>query len=234
MRVLWEGAKELRRMHQTIDMHVKRLLNMGISSDNVANVCTLVNKLTPDIRKAWEKEVVRMPRDAVSGKAEYPSLPQLLAFVHQKARELEHIPVKQMPKKDPPKRVGAVQCAHFVALASCEVCAFGYTAPGKGRGRGAGRGFNPGFIPHPPVPGASQKCPHCSADHKLWSCEKFKALGVPARKVIASKHRLCFNCLGTGHTVPKCPSKLTCRTNGCGKKHHTLIHTPGADPAGQS
>ena len=40
--------------------------------------------------------------------------------------------------------------------------------------------------------------------------------------MLVNEKRLCYNCLGTGHSVKDCPSNMRCRT--CEKAHHTLIH----------
>ena len=69
----------------------------------------------------------------------------------------------------------------------------------------------------------SKNCAVCdSTTHRTWACEKFNEKSVKDRRMLVNEKRLCYNCLGTGHSVKDCPSNMRCRT--CEKAHHTLIH----------
>ena len=55
------------------------------------------------------------------------------------------------------------------------------------------------------------------------SAPHFKSLDVQSRYDDVKKLKLCFNCLGP-HAFKDCKSETTCRTEGCQRRHHTLLH----------
>ena len=67
-------------------------------------------------------------------------------------------------------------------------------------------------------------CPLCTGQHRLWKCELMKAKSPEERKGFVRQARLCDNCLGSGHMAKDCRSKMRCQVNGCGWKHHTMLH----------
>ena len=67
-------------------------------------------------------------------------------------------------------------------------------------------------------------CPLCTGQHRLWKCELMKAKSPEERKSFVRQARLCDNCLGSGHMAMDCRSKMRCQVNGCGWKHHTMLH----------
>ena len=69
-----------------------------------------------------------------------------------------------------------------------------------------------------------KKCPKCSKDHTLYRCTEFKDMTVEARRQFVQNHRLCFNCLHSGHIATKCQSSGRCQEKDCHKNHHTLLH----------
>ena len=68
------------------------------------------------------------------------------------------------------------------------------------------------------------RCLHCKGKHKISRCEIYLKLTPTARYDSVKTKKLCFNCLGVGHDYPSCPSKNTCNTSDCDKKHHTSLH----------
>lgn len=38
------------------------------------------------------------------------------------------------------------------------------------------------------------------------------------------KLRLCFSCLGSGHSTRNCCRRKQCQINGCQRKHNKLLH----------
>ena len=66
-------------------------------------------------------------------------------------------------------------------------------------------------------------CPSNESCQVLYKCTHFQALPASIRREHIRKLRLCFNCFGN-HQVEKCTSKNVCRSNNCGRKHHTLLH----------
>ena len=70
-----------------------------------------------------------------------------------------------------------------------------------------------------------RKCGSCGGDCKFLSyCEKFESHGLDKRREIVQSSRACFNCLKTGHGVKFCKNPKRCSKDGCGKKHHSLLH----------
>nr|XP_026498604.1 uncharacterized protein LOC113402535 [Vanessa tameamea]XP_026498685.1 uncharacterized protein LOC113402600 [Vanessa tameamea]XP_026500528.1 uncharacterized protein LOC113404014 [Vanessa tameamea] len=69
---------------------------------------------------------------------------------------------------------------------------------------------------------SSMRCEYCSEPHKLCFCKKFTKQPVEGRREFVMKNRICFNCLGSNHTVYDCKKVTTCRV--CRKRHHSLLH----------
>lgn len=65
-------------------------------------------------------------------------------------------------------------------------------------------------------------CIVCKETHPLAYCQRFRKWTSTRRREFVPKHRLCFNCLKTGHMVSSCPSQRRCVH--CQGKHHTLLH----------
>lgn len=65
------------------------------------------------------------------------------------------------------------------------------------------------------------KCPLCSQDHFLFSCESFRALTVEQRNEKVKDFKVCLNCLRPWHPVYKC--KLS-HCKYCKERHSTLLH----------
>lgn len=66
-------------------------------------------------------------------------------------------------------------------------------------------------------------CPHCSSNHLLFQCHKFRSLPVEKRSEVVQNLRVCYNCLRSNHMASACSSSRTC--NQCQKRHHSLLHT---------
>ncbi|XP_055591485.1 uncharacterized protein LOC129743475 [Uranotaenia lowii] len=67
------------------------------------------------------------------------------------------------------------------------------------------------------------KCLSCKQAHQLSQCPTFLKLTPNSRLDFVKTHRLCINCLRSGHLAKDCRSSV-CRS--CAKKHHTLLHLP--------
>ncbi|XP_077970379.1 uncharacterized protein LOC120343863 [Styela clava] len=68
------------------------------------------------------------------------------------------------------------------------------------------------------------ECLFCKDYHSIYKCEKFIVEPVESRRNFARVQRLCYNCLKPNHMVGSCPSQSRCRAEGCGARHHTLLH----------
>ena len=40
--------------------------------------------------------------------------------------------------------------------------------------------------------------------------------------------KICFNRLSNTHLINKCKSKISCKIDGCKKRHHTILHSPNS------
>lgn len=66
------------------------------------------------------------------------------------------------------------------------------------------------------------KCLCCDLNyHPIYRCNKFGKFTLVQKRDFVMKNRLCFNCLGSKHTVAQCKSD-GCRV--CNGKHHTVLH----------
>ena len=75
------------------------------------------------------------------------------------------------------------------------------------------------------------KCKLCSKPHRLYECDKFKALDVQDRWNKVGDWRGCFRCLGFQHHLDRCSYKGICGVDGCGWLHSTLLHGSQRQPA---
>ena len=73
-------------------------------------------------------------------------------------------------------------------------------------------------------------CACCGGGHRIYSCNKFRSLGVPERKTTVQTKKLCFNCLRSGHNSRDCRSESRCHS--CNGNHHTLLHNPSVPSNG--
>ncbi|XP_071479017.1 uncharacterized protein [Diadema antillarum] len=69
-----------------------------------------------------------------------------------------------------------------------------------------------------------RKCPLCLQDHDLFKCKDFLAKTPKERLREVRRKRLCDNCLKPSHIASECRSSQRCKNDGCGMKHHTLLH----------
>ena len=67
-----------------------------------------------------------------------------------------------------------------------------------------------------------ESCKACCGNHSLSQCNDFCRMDTSRRLQIATKARLCYNCLRTGHSARVCLSKGRCRQ--CEQRHHSLLH----------
>lgn len=71
-----------------------------------------------------------------------------------------------------------------------------------------------------------RSCVKCNGAHPLYSCEKFIDSDLESKIKLIREHKLCENCLRSGHALDKCAFG-PCRK--CNRKHNSLIHNDNAD-----
>ncbi|CAB4011609.1 Leucine-rich repeat SHOC-2, partial [Paramuricea clavata] len=70
-----------------------------------------------------------------------------------------------------------------------------------------------------------QLCPMCNNLHLLYRCKVFKSKSPEKRGEFVKRNRICFNCINSKEHISRtCNSSIRCRSPGCGKPHHTLLH----------
>ena len=69
-----------------------------------------------------------------------------------------------------------------------------------------------------------KSCDVCQEQHPVWRCDTFKKLTIDKRKEAVVKHKLCINCLMSGHNVINCVKQAFCRVSDCTAKHNKLLH----------
>ena len=75
------------------------------------------------------------------------------------------------------------------------------------------------------------KCWFCNNnDHKVSLCPEIKDLSYPDKIKTIKDKKLCFNCLSNTHLINKSKSKISCKIDGCKKRHHTILHPPNPLP----
>ncbi|XP_028163939.1 uncharacterized protein LOC114355340 [Ostrinia furnacalis] len=65
-------------------------------------------------------------------------------------------------------------------------------------------------------------CSFCKENHKIANCKQFAKESYDSRHSFVQNNGLCFNCLGSNHSIKYCRTNSTCRI--CNKKHHSLLH----------
>ena len=77
------------------------------------------------------------------------------------------------------------------------------------------------------------RCTVCRSErHPLYHCPRFKEMNHERRLATVKTHKLCMNCLKSGHFLRDCKSPHHCRT--CQKPHHTLLHIDAAPESDES
>ncbi|KAK4007040.1 hypothetical protein OUZ56_012195 [Daphnia magna] len=62
--------------------------------------------------------------------------------------------------------------------------------------------------------------PHCDGAHRLYVCEKFKALNPTERSEIVKEKRCCYRCLDDRHLSSDYTMEKGCGTDKCKRLHH--------------
>ena len=64
------------------------------------------------------------------------------------------------------------------------------------------------------------QCKVCGAQHDICNCEEILQMSIKDWWNIAKQFRLCFRCLGEGHSGKACPRSRQCGRNRCQESHH--------------
>jgi hypothetical protein len=73
-------------------------------------------------------------------------------------------------------------------------------------------------------------CVFCTKQgHSVYQCEAFAKASMKVKLDTVKENKLCFRCLRKGHIARDCKVRFLCDIDGCGKRHHRLMH-PGTSP----
>ncbi|CAH8638238.1 unnamed protein product [Schistosoma rodhaini] len=67
-------------------------------------------------------------------------------------------------------------------------------------------------------------CLLCNGNHPLDQCETFRDKDVSERIEFVLRKKLCNVCLKANHIARNCRAPRSCAVDGCGWRHHTLLH----------
>lgn len=65
-------------------------------------------------------------------------------------------------------------------------------------------------------------CEYCKGSHKLCFCKTFAGESYATRHAFVTNNRMCYNCLGSNHSVRFCQKVTNCQI--CKRRHHSLLH----------
>ena len=69
-----------------------------------------------------------------------------------------------------------------------------------------------------------EPCVVCKGKHWIARCSVFREKTPTQRAKFVADNKLCFACLGKGHTYRKCTRSRQCSHDGCQMTHHGLLH----------
>ena len=78
-----------------------------------------------------------------------------------------------------------------------------------------------------------EQCVLCTGKHRVLECVKFREMRPWEHLQAAKAHKLCFNCLLTGHIARECKKPASCSVSDCARKHSTFLHLKSADKPSQ-
>ena len=74
-------------------------------------------------------------------------------------------------------------------------------------------------------------CFKCEKEHRLEDCADFRGMAVADRTAFCVRHRLCFGCFRTRHSIRECNQAKQCQFPNCTLRHHSLLHDAPPPPA---
>ncbi|KRZ54802.1 hypothetical protein T02_2933 [Trichinella nativa] len=204
-----DSGDSIHALVDEINRHLRCLTALGKNPStgemtaNEAFLPFLAEKFPEEIRLAWDIHV-----QSVSGVK--GDLPEFLDFAQVRAAAKRAVAASsgggRLIKQDDPKQ----------------------QEPGPGRrerhrtpktGKRGAKGAT--TVLHAAV---NSSCPVCKGDHDVASCEEFLQADAHTRSRMATRSKLCFRCLQSGHRAKACKAGWKCTVSGCGGSHHGLLH----------
>ncbi|KRX58103.1 hypothetical protein T09_4561 [Trichinella sp. T9] len=204
-----DSGDSIHALVDEINRHLRCLTALGKNPStgemtaNEAFLPLLVEKFPEEIRLAWDVHV-----QSVTGTK--GDLPEFLNFAQVRAAAKRAVAASsgggRLIKQDDPKQ----------------------QEPGPGSrerhrtpqtGKRAAKGAT--TVLHAAV---NSSCPVCKGDHDVASCEEFLQADAHTRSRMATRSKLCFRCLQSGHRAKACKAGWKCTVSGCGGSHGLLHH----------
>ena len=211
---LWDLARDLQHSLITLSK-----IGAHVSTDQLLKI---QHVLPLRLQGEWAKKA----RDVIQRGRE-PTIGDMAAFVREAALVSSTVygrSVGQLPscdvKKFKPK--SDRKSSSFAAQASTSQTFAPTAVPSVNRNRGqSGASKNQGQ-----TGGYNEsECLCCGNPHRLDTCQQFTSLSAENRLKFVREKWLCHNCLKPFHFSRGCLSRGTCREEGCGRIHHTLLHS---------
>lgn len=189
------NAQNLRDFVTTIKQNVESLKNLQVPVQywDLLLIYIFTQKLDFNTRKAYELEKDR---------THLPTLDNLFSFLEKRCLALESLSLEGINANKNENKNGQRTSRSVSHHSTSE------NTPGNAF---SSNSFN------------NKQCRYCkNTNHNLYNCLKFKNITPEEKKQFAVTNKLCFNCLGTKHSVDICTSEMNCRF--CKKRHHSLLH----------
>ncbi len=161
------------------------------------NLRKLTKKLPLYLQQRWLGSVVKIE----DKEDRMVTLQDLVEFMEQAAREADHPTFGQLNRKDKPDQ----------------------RQPEK-KSSSPGKSYVFNVAPASPEKKAAYECIGCGNNHKLDDCKDFAGKTLEERIQVVMRRGLCLSCLKTGHRRQDCKSDNKCKEEGCGRRHHSLLH----------
>lgn len=204
-------TSDLRKMLDTMNVHIRSLLSLGLDPTGGAEWIgpVLLARLPLRLRLQWE----RLSSESGDDEEDHcvSDLGEFLDFFHRSVETEEASIASAGPKVNPLKSIITARTALNKRAPRYE---YSHTSS---------------LNTH-----VTLSCCVCKAsDHcSVSKCPVFLNSSLADKKTIIKNMTLCFNCLSPDHRASHCASIYRCRK--CGGKHHTLIHTDSQVSSGSS
>lgn len=217
-----ENSKDIKNFISNTKDCLSSLQCLGIPTDkwDYLLLFNLQSKIPPATSVKWEEHL--------GASREIPNCKDFLKFLEERFRTLEmvEIPIKEKDSKRSQKAL------HIKSNPNGNPSSSGISHsknPSHSRTNSKpthkSKNFqnNPAFTGKRPfVKTTSVSCGICKQNHPTSQCNNFRNNTALVRRQLAKQHKLCFNCLGSSHTIDVCYSTKTCVY--CKQAHHSLLH----------
>lgn len=201
-----ENSKDIRDFISNTKDCLASLNNLGLPTEHWDYILLFIlqNKIPSNTLLKWEEDL--------GSSTDIPKFQYFLKFLENRFRTLEMVEVS--PKEKDYKRP---QKALHTKANIKETNKFS-----KNGNKAKSQAFAPAISGRQYSNKPTVICVICKKNHTTAHCNKFRNNSASVRRELAAKYEICFNCLGTSHTIEVCYSTKTCVY--CKKHHHSLLH----------